>query len=103
MGVSIHLIIETVSALSVQKMFKFILLAAALLFAVTAMPHDDKTYKKRSAKPYNFPVIMEEGDPGICIGRSSCLNSRCAICCETVEDCSGYIRNVIQQQKQMYL
>lgn len=83
-------------------MFKFILLAAALLFAVTAMPHDDKTYKKRSAKPYNFPIIMEEGDPGICIGRSSCFNSRCAICCETVEDCSGYIRNVIQQQKQMY-
>ena len=75
-------------------MFKFILLAAAILFVVTSMPQDNGRFKKRFAEPQLLPtqlrpIIAEPSDPWICIGRAKC-NSRCAICCDTVERCRSY-------------
>merc|ERR1712198_467688 len=71
------------------KMSKFILMGAAILFVVTSMPQDNGRFKKRFAEPQLRPIIVEPSDPWICIGRAKC-NSRCAICCDTVERCRSY-------------
>ena len=82
-------------------MFKFILLAAAILFVVTSMPQDNGRFKKRFAEPQLLPtqlrpIIAEPSDPWICIGRAKC-NSRCAICCDTalLKDAEVTITNSI--------